>query len=66
MSTRCIGKPELVLRFSDDGHGMDAPSVKAFFSLAMTTRMKKDERGFKARALMPLLPAPPPEGASTA
>lgn len=45
---KSIGKPELVLRFFDDGHGMDAPGLKSFFSLAMTTRMQKDERGFKA------------------
>jgi len=47
---KSIGKPELVLRFSDDGHGMDVPGLKAFFSLAMTTRMQKDERGFKVSA----------------
>jgi Histidine kinase-, DNA gyrase B-, and HSP90-like ATPase len=45
---KSIGKPELVLRFSDDGHGMDTPGLKALFSLAVTTRMQKDERGFKA------------------
>ena len=36
-----------MLRFDDDGHGMDAAGLKSFFSLAMTTRMARDERGFK-------------------
>ncbi|MGH6797538.1 MAG: ATP-binding protein, partial [Roseiarcus sp.] len=45
---KTIGKDELVLRFKDDGHGMDALGLKSFFSLAMTTRMAKDERGFKS------------------
>ncbi|MGP8263204.1 MAG: ATP-binding protein [Rhodoblastus sp.] len=44
---RTTGVDELVLRFHDDGHGMDEPSLKAFFSLAKTTRMQTDERGFK-------------------
>jgi hypothetical protein len=37
-----------VLRFKDDGHGMDATGLKSFFSLAMTTRMVRDELGFKS------------------
>lgn len=44
---RTTGRDELVLRFKDDGHGMDATGLKSFFSLAMTTRMDKDEHGFK-------------------
>ena len=45
---RMTGKDELVLRFKDDGHGMDETGLKSFFSLAMTTRMLKDEFGFKS------------------
>ena len=45
---RTTGKDELVLRFKDDGHGMDTSGLKSFFSLAMTTRMERDDRGFKA------------------
>ncbi len=37
-----------MLRFKDDGHGMDATGLKSFFSLAMTTRMVRDELGFKS------------------
>ena len=40
---RTTGRDELVLRFKDDGHGMDATGLKSFFSLAMTTRMVRDE-----------------------
>ncbi len=45
---RTTGRDELVLRFKDDGHGMDATGLKSFFSLAMTTRMVRDELGFKS------------------
>lgn len=45
---RTTGRDELVLWFKDDGHGMDATGMKSFFSLAMTTRMVRDEFGFKS------------------
>jgi len=45
---RTTGRDELVLRFKDDGHGMDEAGLKSFFSLAMTTRMVRDKLGFKS------------------
>ena len=44
---KTTGRDELVLRFKDNGHGMDTIGLKSFFSLAMTTRMVKDDLGFK-------------------
>src|SRR5947209_3441079 len=44
---RSTGVDELVLDFHDDGHGMDVAGMQAFFSLAVTTRLQVDARGFK-------------------
>ena len=45
---RTTGIDELVLNFQDDGHGMDMLGMRAFFSLAITTLLIIDARGFKA------------------
>jgi Histidine kinase-, DNA gyrase B-, and HSP90-like ATPase len=44
---KSTGTDELVLKFRDDGQGMNVSGMEAFFSLAMTTRMQTDTRGFK-------------------